>query len=271
MILLYDLSPYPLYPEIPWLSVDLMRARGICYLKCKHSKTHTSQNPWCFKPLIHGNQKPERPDQTLMPHSRMLAKWCILGALLHKGWLLSWHIENLLKWLKWTFSNMPDGQYPRNWFDLDLSCDKPYISISPLIVYKNLLFPAMYSRLEQVPTQIKSSLSQWLLSVIRFFKSHPKGVSVNPEKTCFKYYFIESPLELRHAWPCIDLLPPGQICLFYLRISGSSHHPWIWLLRVLSLSVWGVCRALTIESLAFPLLATNSLLTGIWTQQSTGC
>jgi len=44
MILLYDLSPYPPYPEIPWLSVDLMRARGICYLKCEHPKTHASQN-----------------------------------------------------------------------------------------------------------------------------------------------------------------------------------------------------------------------------------
>jgi len=54
---------------------------------------------------------------------------------------------------------MPDGQYPRNWFDLDLSRDKPYISISPLIVYKNLLFSAMYSRLERAPIQIKSSLS----------------------------------------------------------------------------------------------------------------
>jgi len=44
MILLYDLSPYPPYPEIPWLSVDLMRAQGICYLECKHPKTHASQN-----------------------------------------------------------------------------------------------------------------------------------------------------------------------------------------------------------------------------------
>jgi len=46
---------------------------------------------------------------------------------------------------------MPDGQYPRNQFDLDLSHDKPYISILPLVVYKNLLFPAMYSRLEWAP------------------------------------------------------------------------------------------------------------------------
>jgi len=53
---------------------------------------------------------------------------------------------------------MPDGQYPRNWFDLDLSHNKPYISISPLVVYKNLLFPVMYSRLEQASTQIKFSL-----------------------------------------------------------------------------------------------------------------
>jgi len=44
MILLYDLSPYPPYPEIPWLSVDLTRARGICYLKREHPKIHASQN-----------------------------------------------------------------------------------------------------------------------------------------------------------------------------------------------------------------------------------
>jgi len=114
---------------------------------------------WCFEPLIYGNQEPEWPDQTLMPHSRMLMKQCILSALLHKDQLPFWHMENLLKWLEQIFSNMPDSQYPRNWFDLDLSCDKPYISISPLVVYKNLLFPAMYSRLEWVSIQIKSSLS----------------------------------------------------------------------------------------------------------------
>jgi len=44
MILLYNLSPYPPYPEIPWLSVDLTRAWGICYLERKHPKTHASQN-----------------------------------------------------------------------------------------------------------------------------------------------------------------------------------------------------------------------------------
>jgi len=47
MILLYDLSPYPPYPEIPWLFVDLKRAQGICYLKCEHPKTHASQNMSC--------------------------------------------------------------------------------------------------------------------------------------------------------------------------------------------------------------------------------
>jgi len=58
---------------------------------------------------------------------------------------------------------MPYGQYPRNRFVMDLSRDKPYIYISSLILYKNLLFSAMYSRLEWAPTQIKFSLS---LSVI---------------------------------------------------------------------------------------------------------
>jgi len=54
---------------------------------------------------------------------------------------------------------MPYGQYPRNWFVIDLSHDKFYIYISSLILYENLLFSAMYSRLEQALTQIKSSLS----------------------------------------------------------------------------------------------------------------
>ena len=61
---------------------------------------------------------------------------------------------------------MPDGQYSRNRFDLDLSHDKPYISISPLVVYKNLLFPAMYSRLERAPQlRLNRSSPQWSLSV----------------------------------------------------------------------------------------------------------
>jgi len=47
MILLYDLSSYPPYPEIPWLSVDLTRARGICYLECEHPKIHALQNMLC--------------------------------------------------------------------------------------------------------------------------------------------------------------------------------------------------------------------------------
>jgi len=116
-------------------------------------------SPWCFKPLIHGKRDPDHSDQTLMWCSRMLAKRHVLGAPLCKGRLPSWHIENILKWLKRTFSNMPYGQYPRNWFVMDLSHDKPYIYISSLILYKNLLFSAMYSRLEQAPTQIKFSLS----------------------------------------------------------------------------------------------------------------
>ena len=108
MILLYDLSPYPPYPEIPWLSVDLTRAQGICYLECEHPKnpriteyvawslmlwcwsvwiTRNRANPgngivdsywgpgtgpWCFESLIHGNREPEQPNQTVMPHLRML-------------------------------------------------------------------------------------------------------------------------------------------------------------------------------------------------------
>jgi len=115
--------------------------------------------PWCFEPLIHGKWDPDHSDQTLMRRSTMLAKWHILGAPCRKGRLPSRHIENILKCPKRTFSNMPYGQYPRNWFVMDLSCDKPYIYISSLILYKNLLFPAMYSRLEWAPTQIKSSLS----------------------------------------------------------------------------------------------------------------
>jgi len=141
--------------------------------------------PWCFEPLIHGKRDPDRSDQTLMRHSRMLTKQCVLGTPLRKGRLPSQHIENILKWSKRTFSNMPYGRYPRNRFVMDLSHDKPYIYISSLILYKNLLFSAMYSRWEWAPTRIKSSLSQWLLSVIRFSKSHPKGVSVNPEETWF--------------------------------------------------------------------------------------
>ena len=47
MILLYDLSSYPPYPEIPWLSVDLTRALGICYLEYEHPKIHASQNISC--------------------------------------------------------------------------------------------------------------------------------------------------------------------------------------------------------------------------------
>jgi len=116
-------------------------------------------SPWRFEPLIHRNREPERPDQSLMPHSRMLAKRRVLGAPLCKGQLPFQHIENILKWPKRTFSNMPYGQYPRNQFVMDLSCDKPYIYISSLILYKNLLFSAMYNRLEWAPTQIKSSLS----------------------------------------------------------------------------------------------------------------
>jgi len=87
-----------------------------------------------------------------MQHSRMLAKWHVLGAPLCKGQLPSRHIENILKLPKRTFSNMPYGQYSRNWFVMDLSHDKPYIYISSLILYKNLLFPAMYSRLEWAPS-----------------------------------------------------------------------------------------------------------------------
>jgi len=42
------------------------------------------------------------------------------------------------------------------------------------------------------PDQILS-LSQWLLSVIRFSKSHPKGVSVNPEETWFLNIILLNP------------------------------------------------------------------------------
>jgi len=115
--------------------------------------------PWCFEPLIHGKRDPDRSDQTLMWRSRMLTKWRILGAPLRKGRLPSRHIENILKWPKRTFSNMHYGQYSRSRFVMDLSHNKPYIYISSLILYKNLLFSAMYSRLERAPTQIKSSLS----------------------------------------------------------------------------------------------------------------
>jgi len=89
----------------------------------------------------------------------MLAKQCVLGAPLRKGRLPSWHIENISKWSKRTFSNMPYSQYPRNRFVIDLSRDKPYIYISSLILYKNLLFSAMYSRLEWAcPGQIVAHL-----------------------------------------------------------------------------------------------------------------
>jgi len=47
IILLYDLSLYPPYPEIPWLSADLMRAREICYLKCEHPKKPTHHRICC--------------------------------------------------------------------------------------------------------------------------------------------------------------------------------------------------------------------------------
>ena len=97
-------------------------------------------SPWCFESLIHGNWKSEQPDQSLMLHLRMLTKWCFLDAPLHKSQLPSRYMENLFKWPKRIFLNMPDGQYPRNWFDLDLSHDKPYISISPLVVYKTCCF-----------------------------------------------------------------------------------------------------------------------------------
>jgi len=107
---------------------------------------------WCFEPLIHKKWASDHSDQTLMRHSRMLTKQHVFGAPLCKGWLPSWHIENILKWSKRTFLNMPYGQYPRNRFVMDLSHDKPYIYILSLILYKNLLFPAMYSRLEWAPS-----------------------------------------------------------------------------------------------------------------------
>ena len=82
------------------------------------------------------------------------------------------------------------------------------IYIFHLILYKNLLFSAMYSRLEQAPPRSNPlSLSQWLLSVIRFSKSHPKGVSVNPEETWFlNIILLNPPLELWRVWPRIDSL-----------------------------------------------------------------
>jgi len=154
------ITEYVAWSLMPWCrSMWITRNRANPGNRIIDSYWGPGTGPWCFKPFIHGKRDPDHSNQILMQHSRMLAKWCVLGAPLHKGRLLSWHIENILKWPKITFSNMPYGQYPRNQFVMDLSRDKPYIYILSLILYKNLLFSAMYSRLERAPTQIKSSLS----------------------------------------------------------------------------------------------------------------
>ena len=121
IILLYDLSPYPPYPEKPWLSVDLMRAQGIWLSRMRAFKNpHITEYvtwslmPWCRSMWITRNRA--NPGNGMEMGSSMVTK----------GQLPSQHIENILKWPKRTFSN--------------------------------LLFSAMYSRLEQASTQIKSSL-----------------------------------------------------------------------------------------------------------------
>jgi len=147
----------------------------------------------------------------------MLMKWCVLGAPLHKGQLPSQHIGNILKWPKRTFSNMPYSQYPRNWFVMDLSCDKPYIYISSLILYKNLLFPAMYSRLERArPDRIVAHLCViWVqrdpLSLIWTCWACVLILIALWKPVCFVdccYWIQEVPSDLRRSKP--DSLHPSS-------------------------------------------------------------
>jgi len=182
-----------------------------------------------------------------MRHSRMLVKWRVLGTPLRKGWLPSRHIENILKWPKRTFLNMPYSQYPRNRFVMNLLYDKPYIYISSLILYKNLLFPAMYSRLEQAPSsdQIVPPIS--VIQVRRGSRSlywlfhckpvcllidwcvdcpialYPRGI-VNLEDYIPILYNLLNLFSRTSTSACKLTFYPKTNSLIYFEISGFPHH-----------------------------------------------
>ena len=60
-----------------------------------------------------------------------------------------------------TLSTNGNHVNPGNQFVMNISCDKPYIFISPLVIYKILLLSAMYSRLAGCPSiSLLSALSE---------------------------------------------------------------------------------------------------------------